>query len=380
MTAKPASPALSLILCSRNDQYMGNSRWRLATSLNYLAENVARLGRESEVEVLIADWGSNPPLSDALELGAIAARLVRFLLVPRELALRLQQDSPFPEVLALNAAARRAAGEYIGRIDQDTLVGSRFLQAFFDLHEGRRRLESPLDSTLLFSGHRHVPYRLAVRCPAPGVVDRFIERRATTLPVEGSDTISPFYLKAVGIWLLHRRLWHECGGYDERMIYMNGMEANMMHRLMKKYPMADLGSLVGHDFYHLEHYHPWALRKTSTHRRVNPHLPFREPDRMNPNGEAWGLTAHGLPEAARSTRQGGAPSRAAPVAQYLLLTALVDAQGMFDRAVRAFGTWRMRATTAWLAVEGRPLPAWPRLLHDLWVAKRAARAARRHQG
>lgn len=373
----PAVPALSLILCSRNDQYMGDSRWRLATSLNYLAENVRRLGRESDIEVVIADWGSHPPLQNVLELSAAASPLVRFLLVPRPLAIELQRDSPFPEVIALNAAARRATGEYIGRIDQDTLVGSQFLQAFFELYEGRQRLEVPLASALLFSGHRDIPYRLAVRCPPAWVVQRFVEQRGSSLPVEGSDTTSAFYLKAVGIWLVHRRLWDECGGYDERMIYMNGMEANMMHRLMEKYPMVDLGSMVGHDFYHLEHYHPWAVRKTSTHRKVNPHLPFSAPNTMNPNGEAWGLAAYPF-SVASSVRQGDVPPSPTILptlwrARFLSLMMIVGAQRVCDAVVNAARVWKTRAATAWRAVNGRPLLIWPRLLHDLWVARRTAR-------
>src|SRR5678816_1962784 len=136
---------LSLILCSRNDQYMGNSRWRLQTTLNYLGQRVGELGREKGVEVLVADWGSETPLSEVLELSPAAATIVSFLLIPPELSRDLQKDSLFPEVLALNAAARRARGEYIGRIDQDTLVGRGFLEIFFELYEGKQQLNTPLE-------------------------------------------------------------------------------------------------------------------------------------------------------------------------------------------------------------------------------------------
>ncbi len=167
-------PALSLILCSRNDQYMGNSLWRLQTTLNYVAQKVHELSREEEVEVLVSDWGSDIPLREVLELSPDAARMISFILIPHEVACDLQKDSPFAEVLALNAAARWAEGEYIGRIDQDTLVGKRFLEYFFDLYEGRRELEVPLNSVLLFANHRIVPYRFSVRCPALQTVNRYI--------------------------------------------------------------------------------------------------------------------------------------------------------------------------------------------------------------
>jgi hypothetical protein len=363
---------------------MGDSVWRLETALNHLGEQVHAQHLEREVEVVVADWGSEPELRDVLELNPAASRLTRFLHVPRELALELQQDSPFPEVLALNAAARRAKGEYIGRIDQDTLVGARFLREFFEIRGDERRLDVPMASALLFSGRRDIPYRFAVRRPPLWAVGQFVERRGAALQVESAHAPGPFYLKGVGIWLAHRRLWHECGGYDERMIYMNNMEANMIQRLMKRYPIVDLGSIVAHDFYHLEHYNPRAPRKSSAHRKVNPLLPFSAPERVNPNGEAWGLAAYSLPAAMPSIGRSGVESSEVPSAlreaQLLLLMALVSTQGFCDRIALASGVWKTRTGTAWRAVHDRPPLTWPRVLRDLWVAKRTARQARTTNG
>ena len=131
-------PTLSLIMDARNDEYMGNARWRLETSLNYLGERLAALGRDDDVEVVLTDWGSGVPLRDVVALEPVAARMVSFITVPPALARELQRDSSFPDVLALNAAVRRARGTYIGRIDQDTLVGERFIRWFFDAVEGVR--------------------------------------------------------------------------------------------------------------------------------------------------------------------------------------------------------------------------------------------------
>ena len=133
---------------------MGNSRWRLETALNYVADQVEALGRAEDVEVLVADWGSEIPLREVLRLTPAAAGIVSFILIPPEIARPLQKDSPFPEVLALNAAARRARGTYIGQIDQDTLVGKRFLEVFFELYDGKRELSIPLDRALCLKSSR----------------------------------------------------------------------------------------------------------------------------------------------------------------------------------------------------------------------------------
>jgi hypothetical protein len=259
---------LSLILCSRNDNYMGKSRWRLQTTLNYVADHVESLGREKDVEVLVADWGSEIPLQEVLQLTPSAAKITSFVLISSDIARQLQKDSPFAEVLALNTAARRARGTYVGRIDQDTLVGRRSLEVFFELHEGRRKLEVPLDRALLFSNVRMVPYRFAVRSPSLRAVKGFVAKFRRRLKIDITSR-HPFYWYGVGIWLVSRDIWHACGGYDEEMLHMNGMEINMILRLLPKYPIVNFGEMTDCDFYHLEHYHPFVPRMSSVYRKVN---------------------------------------------------------------------------------------------------------------
>src|SRR5207249_10629851 len=135
---------------------------------------------------------------------------------------------------------------------------------------------------------------LSARCPSLSVVGRVGGLVGRLVSRGYSRSHSPFYLAGVGIWHLHRNLWSACGGYDERMIYMNGMETNMINRLLRKYEVVKLGKLVNYDFYHLEHYHPRTTRKSSTHRKVNPHLPFSRPDTSYPNSENWGLMEYPL--------------------------------------------------------------------------------------
>jgi hypothetical protein len=401
---------------------MGNSRWRLQTTLNYVAQMVHELDREKDVEVLVADWGSDIPLREVLELTPTAARIVSFILIPQEIARNLQKDSPFPEVLALNAAARRAGGEYIGRIDQDMLVGRRFLKYFFELHEGRQLLDVPLASALLFANQRMVPFRFCVRCPSLWAVDKYIYWFGRSLKIEITSSL-PFYIHGVGIWLAHRTLWDECGGYDERMIYMNGMEVNMIARLMMKYALVNLGQLVNYDFYHLEHYHPLVPRRSSTYRKTNPIPYYAEPGILNPNGPDWGLaqspfgklrapnktSLSAASSPPRKVPRSGTASGAvlpAPALQaqvlgvfsninqngtktasfrwppfewlsFLLLIVSSGLQFALDEFINTFRTgyvvWSRRVHLAREAVHGQPLVSWPRYIVNIWVQKKTQR-------
>ena len=301
--------ALSLILCSRNDDYMGNSRWRLETSLNYLAKKVDELGRERQLEVLVADWGSEIPLKDVVQLSPVAARIVSFLAIPPAVAQDLQKDSHFPEVLALNAAVRRASGQYLGRIDQDTLVGTRFLRTFFDLYENRLQLDVPLAKALMFANRRNIPYELAAASPPLQHVERLVDTCGGLLPYR-TPAARPFWSYEVGIWLMHRNLWTEGHGYDERLIYFNWMEAEMVLRLNQKYPIVNLGEVVGYDFYHLGHYSRYAPRRSNhAKRKRNRAVDFNTPPvSLSVNSEEWGLAKLPLQPESAKARNGCAPT------------------------------------------------------------------------
>ena len=363
-------PALSLILCSRNDAYMGDSRYRLETTLNYTAQAAAQLGLTSEVELVVADWGSTVPLVDAVRLTPEAAALTRFITVPVELARARQGRSPFPEVLALNTAARRARGTYIGRIDQDTLTGARFLGTFVDWVRGRTPLPpaitGPLATTLLFANRRSIPYRLAVRLPGLPPLTRYLREHGHLRQIETGRVI---YNLDVGVWLIHRDLWAACGGYDERMIFMNEMDPDMVRRLMTRYPLVDLGPLVGWDFYHLDHYHPRGSRSSSTHREVNtthtyPALGFQ------PSGAGWGLAGETLPVRQATSSTPHRPETPGSRLGWRALLILVRLQAGLDHVVYPFvPRWQRRVRLAREGVRGQPFTAWPHILRALWASR-----------
>jgi hypothetical protein len=288
-------PKLSLILCTRNDSYQGNSVWRLQTALNYTAEAAALVGRLDDVEIVVGDWGSETPVRDALSLTSEAARITRFVTIPPEIARAEQKDSPFPEVLALNAAARRARGEYIGRIDQDILVSAHFLEKFFWLAE-KQRLLVPFDKAVLISNRRNIPYRVAVSLPSLAVVARYIRWFGRYLPRMDPPPAHLFYQCWIGILLMHRDIWHECGGYDESFIYMDFMEMDVILRLSSRYQVVDLGQLVDCAFYHLNHERPRVTRHVNRYRRkVNPWRTLDDmPEEFAPNSAEWGLARHDL--------------------------------------------------------------------------------------
>jgi hypothetical protein len=380
-----ARPKLSLVLCSRNDSYQGNALWRLSTALNWAAARVEELGRESDVEILVSDWGSSARLEASVHLSPTAAGLTSFVWTPPDLARELQRDSPFAEVLALNAAVRRARGEYIGRIDQDTLVGEGFLRWFFESFlEGSSSV--PPDGILL-SNRRSIPYRFAVQCPSVEAVGRFIANAGRTLPLSSTQPEHLYYRNAIGIVMMRRDLWHACTGYDESMIYFNHMEVDLVLRLMQRFPFLNLGRVVDHDFYHLDHEHPLAQWGASGRRRKmnplrdavdNPPLAFA------PNGADWGLNSFAPVTVRRAApsgewKIGGGSGRGTSAWGYRLVRVRSILMRWGDQTavwslnllmaaprfvVRRSPSLRAKADAARNSVREHPLRRWPGLLLD----------------
>lgn len=185
----------------------------VATLLTYIAKSAHGVDREEDVEIVVADWGSVIPLSSVVKLSAEAAKISSFLAIPPGIAQYFQKDSPFSEVHVLNAVARRAKWGVHGENRSRYICGRTFFKTFSELYEGKCQLGIALNSALLLANLRMVPYRFSFRCPSSSTVIKLIRWFGRFLKIETSSG-KTFYSLGVGIWLGHRSLWNDCGGYN----------------------------------------------------------------------------------------------------------------------------------------------------------------------
>jgi len=234
---------------------MGNSRWRLETSINLALLNAKDANFLDKLEIVVSDWGSEIPLSQVLNLVPEAKDRLKFVHVPPDIAAMEQKDSKFAEVIALNAAARRASGEYIGRIDNDTVVGTEFFRKFAKLHRNNPTDELDLKDSFLFVERRSVPYRITRISLPLSLISVFIKFFRGFFKVESAkDWGREFWWSPVGIMMFHRDIWKATQGYDERLIYWGWMEGDLALRLEQKHKVVEFRKFVGYNFFHLEHY------------------------------------------------------------------------------------------------------------------------------
>lgn len=276
---------------------MGNSRWRLETSINLALLNAKEAHFAEDIEIIISDWGSEIPLSEVLCLVPDAQKRVKFVHIPTKIAQVKQKDSKFPEVIALNCAVRKANGEYIGRIDNDTIVGKEFFENFCNLVNNKDSLWFDPTKAFMFIERRSIPYRFSYRSFPINYVYNYIKYYGPKLKIETARTWGfPFWWSPVGIMLFHNKIWHESRGYDEKLIYWGWMEADLAIRLGKKHLLVDFKDLSGNFLYHLEHY----PSLTAYNDRNGPATPRKK---NNPklyglsyqaNNENWGLHKENL--------------------------------------------------------------------------------------
>jgi hypothetical protein len=280
-------PLISFIIPARNDGHMGNFNWRLETVLNYLADNLQKLGRLDDLEVVVGDWGSEEPLYKILSLTPTAKKIARFVLVPPDLALEKQADSVFPIVLIQNTAIRRCRGKFIAQTDSDILFTAKFLENLFEILEGKQDIGIPVEQALLYSSRCQVPWKYASSSPPINELDWFVRNFGSFLRIDPDHGLG---FCGTGMVMMPRNLWDESSCFDEKLIYWGWMEIDLGFRITQKYPgfnLTDRGLML----FHLEHFRPETERKTT--RKKNPIV---RDNVFRPNGDDWGLANYSLEE------------------------------------------------------------------------------------
>jgi len=275
-------PLLTVVITGRDDGYMPDFRYRLRTTLEYFARNLALLGCEEDVELLFVDWGSGVELSQSLPLSKTAARLVKWLYVSEEnVRSALGGENAFHNTLAFNAGLRRSNGDYVAFFPADALLPVNALKSTLSLLKGELEVPVPTHQALFFIARAHVPWQFVATQPSVSEWDQYLWFNAWALPLDPGTAPSVF--GGAAAFFLHRDLWFDCGGLDERLGGWGGSDTDLGLRLGVRHPWLDL-SVLGVRAYHMEH-GPGGTRGAAV--QAGNRLTYNQPFRVN--GEGWGL-------------------------------------------------------------------------------------------
>jgi hypothetical protein len=245
---------ISFLICSKNDNFEGKPIERL---IKVLELSSAKMPKDS-CEFLIADWGSDVPIFD--ELKVKINHPITIYYIPKEITSLF--NTPISEVHCLNFLAKNANYDYVGRIDQDTVVGKRFVDWFSGVELN--------NIALYWSNRRDMP---------PGK----ITEDDTICDLQNEHVCNrKGLLYAVGIMMLSKQLWCHIRGYCEENIYRNHMEHEFILRLQQHGPTINIGCALSCPFYHIFH-----TRDEGIKRKNNKDLLTY--DWSKSNDQNWGL-------------------------------------------------------------------------------------------
>ena len=142
---QPRSLELSFFIAAQNDNYGGyRAALRSSSSLLGIAYGSYVFNLYENTELILVDWGSDdsaplrctpefqkvlgrvPPTCEGTEIRTCKRDFVQIIQVPPALASKYAPGSAVSEVHTFNIAVRRARGEMLLRIDQDTFVRGPF--------------------------------------------------------------------------------------------------------------------------------------------------------------------------------------------------------------------------------------------------------------
>jgi hypothetical protein len=282
----------SFILVARNDNYCGNSLERLTNTLNFLGKVLHETGNLENAECILTDWCSpNEGLKDCLNLNSHIKSILKIVIVPKDIGFKYQGESPFSEVHAMNCCFRRMSGKYFLRIDQDTLVGYRFVNWFFN-EFGEKSLGFTWPKAG-FSGRRNLSKKQTPKYKKI-ILNKKTSRQAKVFHphnyynlIDANGTIFTFFGAAVGVMLIERDIYEEEKGFNEDMVYMNQMDVEFFNRLIIKTPIYNISQKTNCDFYHQFHEIPGSDNPSL--KRPKNSILFRNKPFKNSNDDNWGL-------------------------------------------------------------------------------------------
>jgi predicted glycosyltransferase involved in capsule biosynthesis len=271
---------LTIITQGRNDNYMGNFMARLARTINKHASNIDILDIHDEVELLCTDWGSKSALYNALKLTEMAKRIIKYCIVPAEIAAKYDKDAGFSVVHSINTAVRRAQGEYVCILDSDVYVPLETMARLMYL------LRQKPDN-FYWASKYHIPQVIANTEISQQEMDEQIELRWWSYLHE---KVNQSKFSGYGVALtVKREDWQAVHGLDENLIYWGWNDVDITHRLgLLGRRFYDLETM-GMKFYHLEHYanNRRQMHQQVDNRKYNEHWVYA--DKAVVNDDDWGL-------------------------------------------------------------------------------------------
>lgn len=247
----PRDKLLSLCTVGRNDNYEPDFLYRLTTSVNYTASKLKEIGRLNEVEILITDWGSSPPLSEVVRFSPEGASITSFIFVPPSVVLSLGNGvAEFNSHVAGNIALRRAKGQFSTASGADVFFPLSSMKTLLDILSGNIPTPFDIEQTYFLVPRFHIPFGYINRKPDINEIDRIISTHTMIFDKDSHVDSGG----AAGALLASSSMWNKLAGFS--YTYSNTgygyCDYDALERFSRRHAYADTMGL-GIFSYHMGH-------------------------------------------------------------------------------------------------------------------------------
>lgn len=268
---------LSIITTGKNDNYRENNSKVLKLNLETTIKNLKSFDLD-DVELILCDWGSESKIVE--EITTEKYKTFKCVYVPPNIAEKYNKGWSYSYVHPHNTASRYATGEYIIFWDSDTVLRKEDFKKLYDFVSNLNKDNS--DTCFYWASRKEIGYENYKDLETAEELEQYIE---TSEPIPKSHNM--FYLSgnsfggtAVAL-LMNRKMWIDCTGWWEELIYWGWADIEIHNRLLKKYSYGGDLCDFGIDFYHLSY--PLDLQRPG---KANSSINSKEFKCNPPN---WGL-------------------------------------------------------------------------------------------
>lgn len=262
----------------RNDNYLGNFKYRIQTAINYIGINCARSKIKDAIEIIVVDWNSDAPLSQALKLLPDTYDICRYISVtPALLKLHYHSKRIFDTEMAVNVGLRRAISQYAMFIPADILISESTLINLIAILKGERKTIFDPTKTVMCLDRKMLPWQLVEKKLTLMEWDRYIQ-------LCGRHILHDRYFIGLnggfGGLLLHRDLWEESQGFAENNMSWGLSDTDWGLRMNHKYLSISLEPF-GVMLYDMAQKPELVAQRQKSDMRYDNRVDFNNPD--------WGL-------------------------------------------------------------------------------------------
>lgn len=254
---------LSLVAFGKNDNYMGGFLYRFTTAMTLTIQAIINAGFADQVEIVFVDWGGETPLQEVFPTDG---QVLRYIIVPPDVAEKANGESMFAASNALNVGLRRARGRYVAHTNADVVHTESFFRSIMPLLKKGQYKDIDLRTAFCAIPLKHVPIEVVDREPSIETLDDYLTTQGDNLPFQ---QIMPVLYGASGMLLLSRESWHRLRGMDENIIHWGWGDIDFSFRASLLGARMRFDHQSGIYVYHLAHRSPptdpQQKRKTAPH-------------------------------------------------------------------------------------------------------------------